>query len=210
MEIVLILGFALGIGAAVWGYFAIRGLRRAVTGTATGPMPTAMVELSVLAGLLAAIRGAGNLSFLAMVLPPLSLVAVPSPTEFSGVAVPALMAGVPVAVIALWVGRRVLPRGIGAILMAGLLALGAGLIAAERTSLRAMCETARTEGLSDVRRYSVFWSFAAPPAEDHFEIHGLARQDDAVFGWSYSQMRWYPIPPNVLRNVNSGGPACGL
>lgn len=44
-------------------------------------------------------------------------------------------------------------------------------------------------------------SFREAPREFQFFTHGTAVKDGAPYGWSWGEMRFYPLPPNVARNV---------
>ncbi|WP_322327156.1 hypothetical protein [Cypionkella sp.] len=50
-------------------------------------------------------------------------------------------------------------------------------------------------------RSSVFASFRNAPHEFQFFLHGAALKDCKPYAWSYRQMAFYELPPNVAVNV---------
>ena len=50
-------------------------------------------------------------------------------------------------------------------------------------------------------RSSVFASFRNAPQEFQFFLHGAALKDCKPYAWSYRQMSFYELPPNVAVNV---------
>ncbi|MBV2360251.1 hypothetical protein KUH32_10730 [Thalassococcus sp. CAU 1522] len=199
---------ALAACAVGWTFFAIRGVRRALDGTARGPAPTALAEISVLAGLVLLIRGDPVLAFLALGFPPIALLAIPNPADHAVLLGQAVVFAVPVALIVFLACVLGFPKALFAVILPSMLG-GATLIAvADRFAGQAVCETAQVRGLSDIRRHSLFWSLANTPREFQFDLHGLARQGDRHFGWSYSEMDWYVLPDTFGVDTRAGRPVC--
>ncbi len=89
------------------------------------------------------------------------------------------------------------------------------LIAGEVLSSRAMCVTAAEQGLTNVTRNIFLWSVNKSGYEYQFDIHAIASRGGDRFGWNFSDVDWYILPPKTLSpavwdNVQSGRPACNL
>ena len=50
-------------------------------------------------------------------------------------------------------------------------------------------------------RSSVFTSFRNAPRDFQFFLHGAAMKDCKLYAWSYREMGFYKLPPNVAINV---------
>lgn len=93
-----------------------------------------------------------------------------------------------------------------ALLLAVAVATSSALIVGETLSQSAMCETARANGLSDIRRNSLLWSLANTPRDFQIEVHAVARHQSDRYAWSYSEMDWYLVPENTIARVEGHPP----
>jgi hypothetical protein len=82
-----------------------------------------------------------------------------------------------------------------------LVALFTGIVIGENVSKQPMRETAASMGIEVLARNSLWWSLRNAPREFQWELHAGGRLEDQFFGWSYSEMNWYPIPETARANV---------
>lgn len=196
------------IFAAMWVFFATRGVVRAMTGTVRGPAPTLLAELSLLTALYGLVRGYGAGALGGLIFPPIVFPSIPNLTEFDVIVGRFLLVAIPVVAICFMLGRKIFHGSSFLVLFSTCIAFLVGCLAVENLSQSAMCERAGAAGLTSVERNSFWWSLANTPREFQFEIHAIAYREESRFGWSYSLMDWYTIPDSAWGNVISGEPAC--
>lgn len=85
----------------------------------------------------------------------------------------------------------------------------AAITLGERVSRTQMCATAQDPGATSLRRNSLLWSLAKAPQEFPFDVHGLPRNGEDRFAWSYREMDWYPLRNTIHASVDATPIPCG-